>query len=135
MKRIFPYNVKSIVGVHDGDTCTLIIDMGFDIMRTVSVRILGIDSPEMMGPSKAAAMVSQAQATKWLNDHVSDMILLSKELDKYGRILGDIQENKTGTTLMQFMLQGKLAKPYLVDAKKPWTDAECAALIAAYKPK
>lgn len=55
----------TIVGVHDGDTCTvrLLVDVGFEeqVTLTRTLRLLGIDAPELSTPAgKVAAQYAQA---------------------------------------------------------------------------
>ena len=133
MSLIFTYHVSGIQQVHDGDTCTLIIDLGFDLSRKVNIRVGKIDTPEMSGASMPAAKIAQQFALNWLRSRAGSLVLQSMELDKYGRILGDVLDTKSGTTLAQYMLSLKpmVAKPYDGGTKKPWTAAECKAIVQA----
>ena len=133
MLRVFTYHVRGLVSVHDGDTCTLNIDMGFDISREVDIRVQGIDTPEMMGASKAAAMVARDAAAAWITARLDRLVLLSKELDKYGRILGDLQDTSNNQTLSSFLIGAKLAHAYDGGTKVAWMPAEYAAILALPK--
>jgi endonuclease YncB( thermonuclease family) len=53
-----------IVGVHDGDTVRAEIDLGFDMRFTTTLRLAGIQAPEVGGPGVTdAEKVAGAQAT------------------------------------------------------------------------
>ena len=49
--------------VHDGDTCTLRVDLGFDVNILVNVRVLGTNAPELATPE---GKVAQQAALGWL---------------------------------------------------------------------
>jgi endonuclease YncB( thermonuclease family) len=135
MARIFTYHVSSLVSVHDGDTCTVVVDLGFDLSRRVDIRVNGIDTPEMMGASKAAAVVARDVATAWIKSRVDHLVLLSKELDKYGRVLGDLQDTADGSMLSDYMINQKLAHAYGGGTKLAWSEAEYIAICASTAKK
>lgn len=130
MPRIFTYHVSSLVSVHDGDTCTVIVDLGFDLSRKVDIRVNGIDTPEMTGESRAAAIVARDMAAAWIKSRIDHLILLSKELDKYGRVLGDLQDTVDGSKLSEYMVTKKLAHAYSGGTRLPWSTAEYLAIRA-----
>lgn len=39
-----------VVRVHDGDTCTVLLDLGLRVTTTVSVRLAGVYAPELSQP-------------------------------------------------------------------------------------
>lgn len=88
----FTYPVE-VVNVHDGDTVTANIDLGFSAkIVDRQVRINGIDTPEIRTKNKL-----EKEAGLAVRDFVSELltgtdglILKSEKLDKYGRVLGDI---------------------------------------------
>ena len=55
-----------IVRLVDGDTCVLDFDMGMSITVRATVRLFGINTPEVRGPEKVAghAATAQGQARK-----------------------------------------------------------------------
>jgi len=132
MERTFIYHVRSILRVHDGDTCTLLIDLGFDLQRKVDVRISGIDTPEMRGASIAAAAIARDCASAWLAGALlKGLVLESLELDKYGRVLGALRcTANSSVSLANFLCEKGLAKLYDGGAKSPFTAAQCAAIVA-----
>jgi endonuclease YncB( thermonuclease family) len=52
MTPAWTYRIAAVVKVHDGDTVTLKIDLGFDICLTGTFRLAGIDTPELRGSTK-----------------------------------------------------------------------------------
>jgi micrococcal nuclease len=42
-----PYNRVTVLEVHDGDTLTVVVDLGFSISVTEQIRIYGINAPEL----------------------------------------------------------------------------------------
>lgn len=88
------YNYKAkYISNYDGDTVRLNIDLGFEIwLNNQSVRLYGIDCPEMRGDTKAKGQLAK--------DFVSMVLSSAKEInittykdtkEKYGRWLVDIE--------------------------------------------
>lgn len=86
------YEYRAIVTkVYDGDTVTLDIDLGLGVwVRDKSVRLAGIDAPEVRGPEREVGLDAR--------DALKDLIL-NKEVKiktykdkkgKYGRYIVDI---------------------------------------------
>lgn len=51
---LYQYKVN-IVGVHDGDTVTVDIDLGFYLTHRTPIRLAGINAPELKTPEGKAA--------------------------------------------------------------------------------
>ena len=85
----------------DGDTLDAHIDLGFDITIHKRIRLAGIDTPESRTrdlEEKARGLASKDRLKELLED--GEFILESKEVGKYGRVLGtlhvdDININET----------------------------------------
>lgn len=45
-----------LVSIHDGDTATFTVDLGLRISRTLTVRLDGINAPEITGTTKPAGL-------------------------------------------------------------------------------
>ena len=113
------YPVTRVVGVYDGDTVTLELDLGFDLTYAAKCRLVGIDTPEMRGgtaESKAAARRAKSAVKVWLNQRKGRMVFVSHEDErgKYGRALGDVMDHK-GDTLTGYLLANGYARPYVLD--------------------
>ena len=82
----YVYPVRTVIDIHDGDTMTVLVDLGFDTMRRVIVRLSGVDTPEVTGAQKVAGKAVR----DWVVTAVGKaqvVVLESKDLDKYGRSL------------------------------------------------
>lgn len=127
-KETFDCPVTSVIMV-DGDTQHIVLDRGWKVSQGVTTRIAGLDAPRIH--TAAGKLVTQLVAL-WLNAIVSTayrLRWLSRELDMYGRSLGDYADRQTGDTLSKYLLDNGLAKAF--DGKKarePWTGAELTAV-------
>ena len=124
--------IDHVIRVKDGDTVDLMLDLGFDTYRKQTVRLQGIDTPENNTEAGKAVAV-------WLTRYLAreslarPMYLDSREYDKYGgRVLGDIYFDRlAGPSLVQYMFQLKLGKPYSGGKRHYWTPADLAVVLAA----
>jgi micrococcal nuclease len=96
-----------VVQVHDGDTITVVCDLGWKINCQVSVRIAHINAPELATPEGKAADAFVLTFCK-AGDEVT---LTSHSLDKYGRTLGSITLTD-GRDFGTIMLAAGAALPY-----------------------
>jgi micrococcal nuclease len=88
----------TVIRVVDGDTVRLELDLGWHTYRIENCRIAGIDAPEV---STAAGKLAKAYAASALPVD-AEVMFASKELDKYGRPLGDLVRN--GIDFAELML-------------------------------
>lgn len=89
-----------VVSAYDGDTIRADIDLGFGIvMQNQSIRLLGIDTPEVRGEERPEGLIAR--------DYVREQIL-GKEVmlktykdtkGKYGRWLADVYYRKDGVVV------------------------------------
>jgi micrococcal nuclease len=87
---MYTYKAK-LDRVIDGDTIDANIDLGFDITIHKRIRLTGIDTPESRTrdlEEKARGLASKARLIELLGD--GDFILESREVGKFGRVLGTI---------------------------------------------
>jgi micrococcal nuclease len=80
-----------VTKVYDGDTITVDIDLGFGIfMRKQTIRLYGIDTPEVRGEEREAGLMSR----DWLRGMILDHnVILKTHKDtkgKYGRWLATV---------------------------------------------
>lgn len=97
-----------VVGVHDGDTVTLDLDLGWFLTNRQPVRVAHINAPELSTP---AGLVSRDRVRQLLPVGTK-VELISTGLDKYGRSLGVITL-PDGRDLGSILLAEGLAVPYL----------------------
>ncbi len=77
--------------VYDGDTVTVTIDLGFNIdFGELTLRLYGIDAPEMRGPEK----VEGRKSRDWLRERLAGrefiVQMIRDRKGKYGRYLAII---------------------------------------------
>lgn len=78
--------------VVDGDTIDVHIDLGFDISVKKRVRFAGLNAPESRTrdlEEKAKGLAAKDRVKSILDENES-FTLESKEIGKYGRVLGEI---------------------------------------------
>jgi len=107
--------------VIDGDTVDVFIDLGFDIIKSARIRLLGIDTPELRSKEeleKQAAQDAKAFVEKWFHDceiDGVDIFVRTHKSDKYGRYLGvffTTGQDDSEYLLNQQLLDEGLAKEY-----------------------
>ena len=125
---------------YDGDTFTLRLDVGFNMTYVGSVRINGVDTPELRGGtplSKAAGKLAKDEAAAWVQDAMEHRgaYFLSEALEhksmkvgKYGRPLGDIlryadDESDAVESLTGYLSSERFAVPYHGGSKAAIADA------------
>jgi endonuclease YncB( thermonuclease family) len=110
--RCFFYHAH-VTDVHDGDTLTVDIDLGFSMtLRKLKVRLAGIDTAEMTSDDPTLKQKA-VTARDWLRGQVlnKDIYLESGGLDKYGRWLGKIH-TKEGVCCNEELVKMGLALAY-----------------------
>ena len=120
-KSCYNFRVTKIKKVVDGDTIDVVIDLGFDLMKTERVRIAGVDTPEKRTrdlEEKALGL----DATNWLKEKLTETIKGDEELTirtelvggtgKYGRLLGWLYVGDSAVSLNQQMIQEGYAWEY-----------------------
>jgi micrococcal nuclease len=91
----FPIKGGRVIKVYDADTITIASKLPYDDspMYRLSVRLNGIDTPEMKGKGVSD---DEKEAAKLARDFVSNLVLnkfvtlQNIESEKYGRILADV---------------------------------------------
>jgi len=85
-----PIEKGKVVKVYDGDTITIAVKLYNDIYR-FSVRLNGIDTPEMKSKNENVKLRAQRAKTAMHNLVMGKIVYLKNvDYDKYGRILADI---------------------------------------------
>ena len=107
---MYEYKVKKIIRVIDGDTVDLLIDLGFDVSVKKRIRLANIDAPEVRTrdkEEKKKGFKSKDKLSHLLYER-GNLILLSKKIGKYGRVIGEIL-NEDGQSLNEAMVDGGFA--------------------------
>jgi endonuclease YncB( thermonuclease family) len=113
IKFTFPIKGGKVIKVYDGDTFTIAFKLPYDTspLYRYSVRLKGIDTPEMKGKNEdekiSAHKAQQALSDLILNKYIH---LCNIDSDKYGRILADVYLDNLH--INQWMIDKKLAVSY-----------------------
>jgi micrococcal nuclease len=81
--------------VIDGDTIDVIMDVGFHCTRTERLRLLGVNCPEVHGPSAVDGMrakqFTQATLSEWMVTGVKwPLVVQTFKADVFGRYLARV---------------------------------------------
>ena len=110
MSDATPYSYRvSVLGVHDGDTVTVLIDLGFYLTKTTPIRMAGINAPELStdaGRKARDALMGFVglQRGQWL------ATTYKSGEEKYGRWLARLIA-PDGTDVSQWMIEHGYAVP------------------------
>lgn len=108
----------------DGDTIHFLLDIGQKEPLKLSLRMIGIDTPEIhagkdkLPEEKIAATIARDYLKTLVSGYAKIRI---SEWDKFGgRCLGEVIL-PNGETANQMMIKGGYAKVYQGEKKQPWT--------------
>lgn len=112
-----------LVRVIDGDTIVVNIDLGFNIFIIQRCRLLGIDSPEIVGESKERGKEVKKEVEDILKTSVGPLIIKthSSKKDKYGRFLAEVayvDSLGSKVNLNEYLVELGFAVPYGSPVKK-----------------
>jgi micrococcal nuclease len=117
--------------IYDGDTVKIIVLFG-DVPAKLSLRILGIDAPEIKHAD--GRLPEENKAAIKVRDYMRSLFpkniakICIRDWDKYGgRVLGELFL-ETGENVAEVLIHGGWARPYHGEKKKPWTLAELTAI-------
>ena len=108
---MFEYSAE-VVSVHDGDTLTLDVDLGFSIHAHHPLRLAGVNAPELATQAGKDALTWVLQ---WLKDNPGPYVLRTQkgdETEKYGRYLGTLTSTPSQRTLNLDLLAAGQAVAY-----------------------
>ena len=100
--------------VVDGDTLDCIIDIGFSIFVKKRVRLHGIDTWESRTrdlKEKAKGLAAKARLKELIKENGNHFTLVSYELGKYGRVVGEIILDED-RNVNDILIEEKHAYPY-----------------------
>lgn len=136
------YVTKGLVlDVYDGDTITVLRDLGHNIHFQTRFRIIGIDTPERRGVEKPWGLISRehivqliAQTTEWRvfktpwgENKFPVLIMRSVKPDKYGgRWLGEIWRPDDKQQINLQMVEDGFARLYDGGKKSAYPVSELA---------
>jgi endonuclease YncB( thermonuclease family) len=108
-----PVTRGKVIKVYDGDTITIASKLPYKSsqMYRFSVRLRGIDSPEIKSKSLAEKELAMNSKTCLSNLILGQIVELKNvSTEKYGRILADVYIDNVNVNT--WMLENKLALPY-----------------------
>jgi micrococcal nuclease len=107
---MYYYNSR-VEKVIDGDTVRLDIDLGFTVHWKSNCRLYGINTPELNSKDPEKKMKA-LEAKQFLIDNLTEQVIIhSRELDKYGRPLVDIYVE--GRLINDELIENGLAENYM----------------------
>ena len=118
-----PINGGWVIKVYDGDTITVASKLPYkkSPLYRFSVRINGIDCPEMKSHNKNEKKVAEIAQSKLSEIILNKRVKLENvSNDKYGRVLADVYYDKLN--ISTFMLKNRLAVEYHGKTKEPPKD-------------
>lgn len=65
--------------VVDGDTYELMVDLGCSVWHKLTVRLLGVNTPETKGATREAGLAATREAERWFAEHHTLVVELRKE--------------------------------------------------------
>jgi micrococcal nuclease len=109
------YTYKAYVrSIYDGDTIRVDIDLGFGvILADQSLRLLGLDTPEIRGEERPQGLISRNFVVERIP--VGSYITITTVKDrkeKFGRYLATVFYGDDMKNLNEELLQSGMAKPY-----------------------
>jgi endonuclease YncB( thermonuclease family) len=131
---IYTYSLfppKEQIRVIDGDSIALMLDYGNNVASYMTLRILGVDCPEI-GTNAGKAVKKVVE--RWISQIQPDDIRIeSHGLDKYkARFDGHIRhKDEIDATLASFLLEYRLARRYDGGKRDPWSEDELKAVEKA----
>jgi len=125
---MYEYRVKRVIGVVDGDTIDVDIDLGFDISFYSRVRLAGIDTPESRTKDKAEKVLGlevKERLKKLLSEAKTVVIKTEKpdSTEKYGRVLGWLYIDGAEQSVNEGLIASGYAWSYMGDTKVKDFDA------------
>jgi len=115
----YVYNAE-VLSVYDGDTVTVMLDMGLDVQKKAKCRLLGIDTPELRTKSAKEKKLGYAARDR-LRELILDKTITLQSMtkpDKYGRLLVRIWIE--GLFINDLLIDEGLARAYDGGERQPW---------------
>ena len=106
------YSYKAIVkSVHDGDTFTADIDLGFGVwLKGQNIRLFGINAPEVRGEFRSLGFTSRDRLSQLTINKEILLETIKDKKEKYGRWLGVVSVD--GKNVNDMLVQEGFAKSY-----------------------
>jgi len=121
----------TVLGVVDGDTIDLMIDLGFNIHHKIRVRLFGVNTPESRTKDlkeKELGLKAKSFTQDWLTNHKWVFVnTIPDKNDKYGRVLAKIYssddvEHPNTACLNKDIIDSGHAREYYGVGDKTWQE-------------
>lgn len=87
---MYEYQAK-VIKIQDGDSLIVLTDLGFRITQEMKLRLFGIDTPKIYGPTREAGLAAKAYVQGALTVGSTIRVRTYKDrTEKYGRYLAEI---------------------------------------------
>lgn len=113
-KPTYTYSAK-IIDVYDGDTFTALVDLGFRASIVITIRLFGVDAPEIKGEERERGLMVK----KYVEDLILNKDVIIKTYkdpkDSFKRWLAEIQYdfgNEYPNDLSSLLLIKEYAVPF-----------------------
>jgi micrococcal nuclease len=104
----------SLIRVVDGDTFEAMLELGLNLMVREMIRLYGVNTPELHGPSKEAGQRAKLFTEFWMADKV---LYITSELfrpyDSFGRVLATVYREGDAVSLNEALLRSGNAVEFL----------------------
>lgn len=121
----------TVLGVVDGDTVDLMVDLGFSVHHKIRVRLYGVNTPESRtkdAAEKEMGLKAKEFTKDWLTNHKVVFIkTIVDKNEKYGRVLAEIYSsgdvgNPSTACLNKDIISAGYAREYYGIGDKTWTE-------------
>lgn len=119
-QMVYPYNTYRAwcTEVYDGDTFTMLVDLGFYTYTTIRVRLQSIDTPEIKTKDQLekAAGIRARDRTKELILNKPCVIITDKDVTSFDRWIAEVEyfgEDGSLINVGQQLLNEGLAVPFV----------------------
>ena len=104
--------------VYDGDTYTMLVDLGFHTYTTIRVRLNGVDTPELDAKDPTVKLAAQAARDRMRQMLVGKpcRITTSKDTQSFNRWVADVylvDSVARDINIAEYLLNEGLAAPYI----------------------
>jgi micrococcal nuclease len=85
----FCYNAH-VLDVYDGDTLTVLADLGFGVHVEQKLRLNRIDAPELKGPTRKRGLASRDWLRAYIDGAEVQIRTIKDKQEKFGRYLAEL---------------------------------------------
>lgn len=98
MEKLLEKNLKycydaKVVSIYDGDTITVEIDLGFNVITKQKIRFYGVNTFEIRGEEREKGLLAKQFVVDRIKDKKIKLYTIKDKTGKYGRYLGIIYYN------------------------------------------